>query len=234
MVEQSESIASLAAALVGAQAEFEPVDKTATNPFFKAKYADLPTIVRAVQPILAKHKLAIVQMPGMDEGADTLTTRLMHSSGEWIQSTMRLHLAATGSGGITPQVQGSALTYARRYGLSAILGIVTDEDDDGAHSSQVQKSQQTASKPKVDAQTISDAQRRRMFAIAKDRGITEEHLRQIVVGVTGDSSTTSVTRDNYETIVEMIENGEVPKSDRVVQNVEAMLARGSYDHPDAP
>jgi hypothetical protein len=73
-----------------------------------------------------------------------------------------------------------------------------------------------------------------MFAIAKDRGITEEHLRQIVVGVTGDSSTTSVTRDNYETIVEMIENGEVPKSDRVVQNVEAMLARGSYDHPDAP
>lgn len=116
----------LAAALSAAQGEFEAVAKTETNPFFKSKYAGLPDVVRAASPILAKHGLSICQMIGYDGEGDTLTTYLMHKSGQSLCGTMRLHLVKD-----DPQGQGSAVTYARRYAYMAALGLVADEDDDG-------------------------------------------------------------------------------------------------------
>jgi hypothetical protein len=125
-MDRSESIDALAAALTAAQGEFEAVAKGAENPFFKSKYADLPSVVRAATPVLAKNQLAVTQLLGLEDGTDTLTTVLTHSSGQFIAGTQRLLLVKA-----DPQGQGSAITYARRYGYMAVLGLVADEDDDG-------------------------------------------------------------------------------------------------------
>jgi ERF superfamily len=130
----SPEINELAAALVAAQAEFGAVPKGATNPFFKSKYASLPDVVQHASPILAKHGLAISQHVTYDEtGRDALMTYLLHKSGQYIAYSMKLHLVKE-----DPQAQGSAITYARRYSYQAVLGLVTDEDDDGQRATQAQ------------------------------------------------------------------------------------------------
>jgi ERF superfamily len=125
----SKEIDQLAGALVAAQTDFKAIDKTDFNPFFKSKYAGLPAVVEAAQPILSKHGLAISQhidhVPVADAPYDTLITYLLHSSGQYISSEMLLHLPKT-----DPQGQGSAVTYARRYAYMAALGLVADVDDD--------------------------------------------------------------------------------------------------------
>lgn len=117
----------IAGALVAAQAEFSAVPKTADNPFFKSKYADLATVVSHTQPILAKHGLAVSQYPTtLENGEPALTTYLLHSSGQFIADTMKLCAAKS-----DPQGQGAAITYARRFAYMAVLGLVADVDDDG-------------------------------------------------------------------------------------------------------
>lgn len=109
------------------QAEIPTITKNAENPHFKSKFADLATIVNTVRPILAKHGFIITQVPGYNDSGDpVLVTSLRHTSGETIVSEMLLCVAKA-----DPQGQGSALTYARRYSLSTLLGIVTEDDDDG-------------------------------------------------------------------------------------------------------
>lgn len=135
----SNEINELAAALVAAQAEFSAVPKGSNNPFFKSNYAALPDVVASASPVLAKHGLAVTQsisfqlVPG-GTCVDTLTTTLLHKSGQFIENEMVLHLPKQ-----DPQGQGSAVTYARRYAYMAILGLVADDDDDG----------NAASRPKV-------------------------------------------------------------------------------------
>lgn len=126
MIKKSTVIADLASALSAAQGEMPQPPKTATNPFFKSKYADLSSVLATALPVLAKHDLAVSQLVAGDEERSTLTTILMHASGQYIHSTMPLFLKDQ-----TPQGQGSAITYARRYAFMAILGMVGDEDDDG-------------------------------------------------------------------------------------------------------
>jgi hypothetical protein len=120
---QSENINELAAALVLAQAEFSAVPKGGDNPFFKSKYVKLSDAMSTAGPILAKHGLAVTQF--QSEG-DTLTTYLLHSSGQFIAHRADLHLVKD-----DPQSAGSATTYARRYGYMSCLGLVADDDDDG-------------------------------------------------------------------------------------------------------
>lgn len=134
VIEQSESIANLAAALVASQLKFTAVPKTADNPFFKSKYADLAALKGAADPIINKEGLAVTQFLGFDGTSDLLTTRLIHVSGEWMQSTNRLFLNKQDSQG-----HGSATTYAKRYAYGAILGLVAEEDDDGNKASQPPK-----------------------------------------------------------------------------------------------
>src|ERR1035437_2792764 len=127
---KSDELAELASALSKAQGEFPASPKTETNPFFKSKYAGLPQVVEAATPILSKHGLSVSQHLGCDEQGDTLTTYLLHNSGEFIANTMRLHLTKDDAQG-----QGSATTYARRYAYMAVLGLVADVDDDGNSAS---------------------------------------------------------------------------------------------------
>src|SRR5690606_32805591 len=92
----------------------------------RSKYADLAAIRDAVTPSLTKNGISIVQMTGEDNGRLIVKTRLMHSSGQWLQSEYPITNDIN-----KPQAMGSALTYARRYSLAAICGIASEEDDDG-------------------------------------------------------------------------------------------------------
>lgn len=120
----SEQIDQLATALAKAQGLMANATLNKINPHFKSKYADLAAIRDAVIGPLAQQGIAVVQLVGSDETGAFLSTRLIHSSGQWIES---LHpLPATAK----PQEFGSALTYARRYSLATICGIAAEEDDD--------------------------------------------------------------------------------------------------------
>jgi len=129
---KSESIKMIAIALTAFQEEVENPKNTADNPFFKSKYAPLPEILTLYRPLLAKHGLSIFQSPGGDGVNVSVTTMLMHISGEWIESDP-LSLKADKA---TAQGACSAITYGRRYSLSAALGISSEDDDDGNHASQ--------------------------------------------------------------------------------------------------
>ena len=122
-VRMSPTIGKLADALAKAQAEMEGATKDSTNPHFRSKYADLSSIRDACRP-LAKHGLAHLQPTRADGPHVTVTTLLIHSSGEWIAEDLTLT-----AGSNTPQAVGSAITYGRRYGLAAMVGIAPEDDD---------------------------------------------------------------------------------------------------------
>jgi hypothetical protein len=119
---KSESITKLAAALCKFHAQMGKVGKDSTNPHFRNKYASLSNIIEAVTPHLNAVGLTVVQMPTV-EGLNTL---LLHESGEYISSMSAIVAKDMND----PQKIGSAITYARRYALGAVLSLNIDEDDD--------------------------------------------------------------------------------------------------------
>ncbi len=127
-MKQSDSIATLAAAFAKAQAAMEGAKKDAVNPFFKSKYADLGEVWRVVKEAFAPHGLSVIQLPETSptDGTVTLTTTLLHESGEWLSGTMPVRVVKD-----DPQGVGSGITYARRYALAGLCGVVAEPDDDG-------------------------------------------------------------------------------------------------------
>lgn len=123
-MKQSESISKLCEALVAAQAEMGGAVKDSANPFFKSKYADLTSVVKAVKEPFAKHGLGYTQFPIRSESGVGVVTRLIHASGEWLEEEYILPMVK-----LDPQAAGSAITYARRYALQAMAGIPTADDD---------------------------------------------------------------------------------------------------------
>ncbi len=131
-MKRSDSFQKLMSALGAFQAEGIKITKDSTNPHFKSRYASLTGILDTIQPLLTKHSLSYTQLP---EGGK-LTTILMHTeTGEWIETEYDLTPSNN-----TPQGIGSAITYARRYSLTATLGLNIDEDDDGNAASEQGKS----------------------------------------------------------------------------------------------
>lgn len=127
---QSESIELLSAALVEFQRSSPDIRKNAVNPHFKNRYADLASIIDAVRGPLTDAGLAVVQLPDGDD----LITRLVHKSGQWISSRTALKCSKPDAQGY-----GSALTYARRYAISAMLNLAADDDDGEAASRATRK-----------------------------------------------------------------------------------------------
>ena len=129
-MKSSNELKDLAAALVKAQAEVMQAHKDATNPFFKSKYADLESVWDAIRAPLTKNGLSVAQGTTYLEGAGTcVVTRLIHTSGQWIEGVLPVMAAKT-----DPQGQGSAITYARRYALAGMVGVVqVDDDAEAAH-----------------------------------------------------------------------------------------------------
>lgn len=123
---RSDSIASLAKALVAAQKELKNPALDKSNPHFRSKFASLAGVRDTVTPILAKHGLTVLQLLCNDEHGVACETVLTHESGEFISSTFSVPVTKHDAQGV-----GSAATYARRYALMALCNVVGDEDDDG-------------------------------------------------------------------------------------------------------
>ena len=127
----STTVKELATALAKAQAKMKAAVKDSTNPFYKSKYADLTSVWEACREALTANGLSVTQFPGFEPGepwAATVTTVLLHTSGEWIKGTAGAPLKTADAQGV-----GSAITYLRRYALAAVTGVV-QEDDDGEAS----------------------------------------------------------------------------------------------------
>ena len=157
---------NIAKAIVQFQSELKPVDKNSSNPFFKSKYADLPEVMQTIQPLLAKNKLAVVQMMSELNGEPALTTIVLHESGEKIEATSPLFLAKN-----DPQSHGSSVTYARRYGVMSALGIVADEDDDAHKATQAKAAYKPSSTAKA-----SEKQLEYIRSLATKQGMSGEAL----------------------------------------------------------
>jgi hypothetical protein len=123
----SESIVKLAPDLVKLQADATNPKATAENPHFKSKFTPLDDLVDLARQLCAKHNFAFLQEASSQNGGADITTRLLHTSGEWVEFDP-LHLLPDKA---TPQGMGSAITYGRRYTLGGLLGVATETDDDG-------------------------------------------------------------------------------------------------------
>jgi len=121
---KSELINDLATALAKAQGELENASKSSSNPHFKSKYADLAEIINTTRPVFSANGLSVTQCPSFEAGIVSVETILMHSSGQWISSTISAPVSKQDAQGV-----GSAITYCRRYSLAAVAGIAQEDDD---------------------------------------------------------------------------------------------------------
>jgi hypothetical protein len=128
----SEQIDQLATALALAQRKMPACRKDSQNPHLRSRYTDLTELVDATRPVLTEQGLSVVQSTRSESGTGRLllVTLLMHNSGQWLRGEAPVESVPTK--GINPnQALGSALTYMRRYTYGAMIGAVSEEDDDG-------------------------------------------------------------------------------------------------------
>ena len=124
-MERSETIGKLSEALAKAQGEMKPASFDAQNPHFRSRYATLASIMEACRSALSQNQIAVVQGTSVIEDRVIVTTMLIHASGEFISDQLSMNIIKD-----SPQAIGSAITYARRYSLASLAGVVSDEDDD--------------------------------------------------------------------------------------------------------
>ena len=127
---KSEKLDKLAQALTKAQAEIKGARSQSTNPFFNSSYADLHTVIQSSLPALTSHGLSVVQGNRFCTTTNGfyVTTTLLHESGQWIKTEIRMPVG----GKKDAHAIGAAVTYGRRYGLSALTGVAQYDDDGNA------------------------------------------------------------------------------------------------------
>lgn len=214
-MQKSESIKEIAAALAKFQEEVKQPEKSADNPFFKSKYVPLESVVEVVNQFGPKNGLSFTQWPSVNaENRIGVSTLLMHTSGEWIEYDPIYMKSAKDDA----QGAGSVITYLKRYSLSAIYGITSDEDDDGNHASGTQSKQggkqQTQNAPppaQQNTNVISPAQIKAIGTktglIAKNTG--KEQLEvyqgaQMALGI--NKSTRDLTKSEASKFIEYLSN----------------------------
>jgi len=146
-MQRSDDLGELAGALSKAQGELQAASKSAKNPHLRSSYADLASCWAAIRAPLAAHGLSVVQGVAADREAVTVTTTLLHASGQWVASDLSVPWSAA-KGLTAVQAVGSATTYARRYGLMAMVGIAPADEDDGAGAGAAPKPKPKQRKPK--------------------------------------------------------------------------------------
>jgi len=179
-MQHSENINELATALAKAQGEVTGALKDSANPFFKSKYADLAACWDACRAPLSANGLAIIQSPEVNAEGLTLTTLLTHSTGQWIKNVFRIVPKDD-----TPQGVGSALTYARRYALTALVGIAQVDDDGNAASGRQNGAYAEPHRPQGDIPKsvpadVAEATANAMHAVMHE-GDFEERIRALKV-----------------------------------------------------
>jgi len=149
-VKFSPTTGELFGALASATQEYTPIKKDKTNPHTSSKYADLQNVVAATQPALAKHGLAVIQLPIVRDRLAGVVSRLAHKSGEFAEVELLLPTGMPGRADkFDAQSIGSAITYARRYAYGPQVGAVAEEDDDGNAAAESQRENQGASQSEV-------------------------------------------------------------------------------------
>ncbi len=225
---RSAEIGKLAAALAKAQSQMSHAEKGNVNPHFKSRYADLASVWEACRSALTSNELAILQPVSTDGQRVTVTTMLAHSSGEWVSEALTMTALQN-----TPQAVGSTITYGRRYGLSSMVGVAPDDDDGnaasgrdvGVHPQAVenrrefenrQPAVQPVKAPATELPTggavgadrpISEAQQKRLFAIANASGWKEAEVKNLLVTRFGVSSSKHIPVTKYDAVIKAIESG---------------------------
>lgn len=178
---RSESIAELATALSKFQGEVSnpPNSKTVNTGSFSYKYSPLDEILSLIRPLLSNNGLSMVQAPIMKDGLVGVTTTLLHKSGEWMEfEPILLKLDKQSAQGA-----GSAITYSRRYAISSILGI-SSEDDDDANSIEPEKGNNKSHTNQNDIGTgtnlASDKQIELINKLLKQKEYTEDSINAYI------------------------------------------------------
>lgn len=198
----------LAAALVAFRSKCPAVQFDSRNPHFDSRFASLRAIHAVVDPILADHGLAVLQFPVGDETTAGCVTRIIHESGEMMEQEFRVPI-----GKADAQRSCAAVSYARRFGLSGALGIVTAEDVDGNDAVDSPPSKQTSRKartPRMSApnrEKIKFAARERIKELG-DESIGETEIIQTVARSLGYSSAIEMTDDDYPRALEAVQGFE--------------------------
>lgn len=224
----SATIEALTVALAKAQGQFPAIEKdktariqTKSGTTYSYSYADLASILAAVRKPLSDNALAIMQPIKVNGRTVSVTTVLAHSSGQWVADELDMPIGDS----TDARSLASAVTYARRYGLIALLGIApAEEDDDGAQATTekapVSIAPPWAEKPPAYVETLKQAlkagpvpksaafitepQRRLLFATAADHGWTKEQLKTFLVRGFGIESTTQIPPIKFEEILDHI------------------------------
>jgi hypothetical protein len=175
----SEETDKISAALVEAQGETKPLIADKINPFFKSNYADLSNVINSVKEAAQNNGIGIIQGGGepSDNGL-VVTCRIVHTSGQWIETMMVLPLAKKDA-----QAAGSALTYGRRYLLASLFNLATEEDDDdGASASAPDQSKR---RDTASLTAILPAQIKKATEFFGSFGASEENIKATVDKFTG-------------------------------------------------
>ena len=197
---KSDNINELAAALAKVQEVMPAAKMNSTNPFLKNKYADLGSVIEAARKPLAANNLSVSQLvEGNDENIG-VTTMLMHSSGQWLESTVSMAIGVE-KGKSAAQVAGSIITYLRRYSLASILGIYADEDGDGNAPEQKQRKQQAPARKPTATMTLQTA-----LEVTNSEGemygtIDSDKLDKMTIGIRTGLKKTDISqeqRDEYQ------------------------------------
>jgi hypothetical protein len=204
---QSEQIGELAGALAKAQAEIAAPKKGRTAQIRSEKgaysyhYADLADVIECYRAPLSKHGLALAQATRVENGHIVLTTKLLHSSGQWLDSEYPITIFNR------PQEQGSAITYARRYAVTALLGIAAEDDDDGAAAQEgTPKQAKAAPKPEpVKPSALTQTEIESVHSLAKKAGYkSTAELAPILHNICGVSKASELSKNELPAVLEAL------------------------------
>lgn len=160
-------------------------------------YMKLEELMPQCLEVLNKNKFALLQMPTIVDGEPSLYTAIVHETGERIDTTMKLMLDKA-----TAQGQGSAITYARRYALCAMLGLVADEDDDGQRADDEGIKRPVTKRPKDASAPLTPAQVGLVFARLKSKGIsTKDEANNAIFLITGKDKISEVTMGEMDELL---------------------------------
>ncbi len=196
---QSETVKTIFESLAKAQAKFSTLPKDKNG--YGYKYTDIDTVISYVRPILSENNLGFMQSLSTVDGKAAITTRLFHSSGEWIEDTTILPDVAMAKTNAA-QNMGASITYMRRYFLCAMLGITSDEDTDGADAKK----------------KFSDSDENRTEASAREKAQADGELKELVLTIEGYESDGLIPKEWK------------PKADLYIKNKDIKGLKGVIDY----
>lgn len=212
---RSNEINELANSLSKAQGEMPEAIFDSKNPHYKSDYASLSAFLKVVKPILSKHGLSVSQLPETINDKYCLTTILMHSSGQFISSSLPLLLSKNDMQGL-----GSAITYAKRYGIDAMLGVGSDDDDANLAVNKPIQTQVKHSQPppppfpqeenkeeksfNLNNNGLSDAQMKRLRALQKAAGWQDSEVKTFLNDKLICKSSKDLDFEKYKVITQLL------------------------------